>query len=346
MAATPGSGPAPLPALTLSQLTAWDTEHLERAATAWTATADRWCDGFTAINSEIVRPGGTEWAGASADAAAARTDRDRVHVGGLAERLRAAAAVAKTGAADLAAAKWRALAFIDTARQSGFVVSEDLSVRDGLTAPSKQLRLVRDLQAQVFTADIRAQSTTLAATDQSVASKLNTFAAGFGNVDFPETPSTEPPPPKLPMPPYQPEVWGACAARGGGNPNKVVRTFHRAPLVAGVSAMPGGDTVLYCGNDKYGFYHLLDRHGQDWQNVAMSRFPGGGNWRYLADYSIGATLANPERVDYNSGNDTFTVQRNIYRITDDGLVYSFTCRVVVSATDGKIITAFPTTKQI
>ena len=78
----------------------------------------------------------------------------------------------------------------------------------------------------------------------------------------------------------------------------------------------------------------------------MSRFPGGGNWRYLADYSIGATLANPERVDYNSGNDTFTVQRNIYRITDDGLVYSFTCRVVVSATDGKIITAFPTTKQI
>jgi hypothetical protein len=41
------------------------------------------------------------------------------------------------------------------------------------------MRLMRDLQAQVFAADIRAQSTILAATDQSVASKLSTVSAGF-----------------------------------------------------------------------------------------------------------------------------------------------------------------------
>ena len=87
MAGAPGSGAGPLPALTLSQVAAWDTDHLERAATAWTSTADRWRDGFTAINDQIVRPGGTEWTGASADAAAAHTDRDRVQVVGLAERL-------------------------------------------------------------------------------------------------------------------------------------------------------------------------------------------------------------------------------------------------------------------
>ncbi|WP_448493699.1 hypothetical protein [Mycolicibacterium boenickei] len=78
----------------------------------------------------------------------------------------------------------------------------------------------------------------------------------------------------------------------------------------------------------------------------MSRFPGAGNWRYLADYAIGAALADPEAVQYKSGNDTFVVQRNIYRITEDGPVYAFTCRVVVSGTDGKIITAYPTTTPV
>jgi hypothetical protein len=346
MAPAPQPAPTPLPRLTLSQIAAWDIDHLDDAARSWRSTAGRWQDGFITVNSGILRPGGTEWTGASADAASARTDRDRVHVVGLAERLNTAATVASTGAADLAAAKSNALTSVENAQRAGYVVAEDLSVRDSMAAQSKPIKLIRDLQAKVFAADIKAQSLQLAATDQAVASRLNAFTAGFGTVDFPQSPTTQPPPPKIPMPPYQPEVWGACAVGGRGDPNKVVRTFHRAPLTAGVSAMPGGDSVLYCGNDKYGFYHIVNRHGSDWNNVAMSRFPGAGNWRYLADYSIGAALANPERVDYNSQNDTFTVQRNIYRITEDGPVYAFTSRVVVSGTDGKIITAFPTTTPV
>jgi hypothetical protein len=77
----------------------------------------------------------------------------------------------------------------------------------------------------------------------------------------------------------------------------------------------------------------------------MTRFPGAGNWRYLADYAISATLANPERVVYQQQNDTFALYRDIYRITEDGPVYAFTTRVVISATDGKVITAFPQTKR-
>ena len=75
------------------------------------------------------------------------------------------------------------------------------------------------------------------------------------------------------------------------------------------------------------------------------RFPRGGNWRYLADYAISATLAYPERVEYRQDNNTFAEYRDIYRMTDDGPVYAFTCRVAVSASDGKIITAFPQTGQ-
>jgi hypothetical protein len=207
------------------------------------------------------------------------------------------------------------------------------------------MRLIRDAQARAFAANIRAQSTILAATDQTVTSKLNTIGASLTGFEFRESPfPEEPPPPPVPMPPYQPKVWGACKV-SGADPNKVVRTFHRAPLTAGFNSLPGGDSQLYCGNDKYGFLHIANDHGQDWLNVATSRFPGAGNWRDLADYSISATLANPERVEYRQDNNTFTVYRDIYRIADDGAVYAFTCRVAISASDGKIITAFPQTAK-
>jgi hypothetical protein len=97
---------------------------------------------------------------------------------------------------------------------------------------------------------------------------------------------------------------------------------------------------LYCGNDKYGLLHIQAKHGQQWQDIAETRWPTAGNWRYLADYAIGATLAYPERVEYNQDNDTFALYRRIS--LPDGR-YAFTTRVVISASDGKIITAFPQT---
>lgn len=150
----------------------------------------------------------------------------------------------------------------------------------------------------------------------------------------------EPPPDPVPFPPYQPKVWAACRARGQ-DPDKVVRTFYHAPLSAGFRPLPAGDSVLYCGNDKYGLLHIQAKHGQQWQTIADERLPSAGNWRYLADYAIGATLAYPERVEYNQDNDTFAVYRKIS--LPDG-TYVFTTRVVVSARDGKIITAFPQTR--
>ena len=136
------SPPAPLPTLTLSQVQAWDTDHLETAATHWTATAGRWRDAFAAVSSGIDRPGGTAWEGASAEAASARSERDRVQVLGLADKLSDASSIARSGAAELTAAKTRALASVDNAQRAGFIVSEDLSVRDTLAVPSKPLRLV------------------------------------------------------------------------------------------------------------------------------------------------------------------------------------------------------------
>jgi hypothetical protein len=332
----------PLPTFTLSQIQAWDTDHLETAATHWTATAAHWRDGFTAVSSGIDRPGGTAWEGASAEAASARAERDRVQVLGLVDRLHDASSIARSGAAELTAAKSRALASVENAQRAGFTVSEDLSVRDPLTVPSKPIRLIRDVQAQAFSADIRAQSTILAATDQSVASKLSTIAAGFTGFEFRESPfPQEPPPPPVPMPPYEPKVWGACAARGA-HPNKVVRTFNRAAITAGFRSLSAGDSVLYCGNEKYGLLHLYAKgHDADWEAFT---FPWMGNWRNLADYAIGAALAYPESVTYRQSNDTFAIERAIYPINAKGEISgpsTWKVHVVISASDGKIVTAYP-----
>ncbi len=333
---SPSSAPASLPSLTLSQIQAWDTDHLETAAAHWTTTATRWREGFTAVSSGIARPGGTVWEGTSAEAAYTRTERDRGQVLGLVDRLHEASSIARTGAADLAATKSRALASVDNALRAGFAVSEDLSVRDTLTVHSKPLRLIRDLQARVFAADIRAQSTMLAATDQSVASKLTTIQTGFTEFNFREAP----PPPPIPFPPYQPKVWGACKT-SGADPNKVVRTFNRASISAGFNSLPAGDSQLYCGNDEFGFLHIANEHGQDWSNKS---FPWMGNWRNLGDYAIGAALAYPESVTYRQQNDTFAVERAIFPVNANGEITgpsTWKVHVVISASDGKIITAYP-----
>ncbi|HVQ85485.1 MAG TPA: DUF4226 domain-containing protein [Mycobacterium sp.] len=170
------------------------------------------------------------------------------------------------------------------------------------------------------------------------AATLGSLEPSYQAVGYGPKPQVPPPAP-VPFPPYQPKVWAACRARGQ-DPDKVVRAFYRAPISAGFRSLPSSDSVLYCGNDKYGLLHIQLRHFRDWDDIANTRWPTAGNWRYLADYAIGATLAYPERVEYNQDNDTFALYRRMS--LPDG-TYVFTPRVVISATDGKIITAFPQT---
>lgn len=177
-----------------------------------------------------------------------------------------------------------------------------------------------------------------AAGSQAGAATLGSLDSSYQVVGYGPKPQ-EPPPAPVPFPPYQPKVWGACRARGQ-DPAKVVRTFYHASISAGFRSLPAGDSVLYCGNDKYGLLHIENEHEDQWDLIANSRSPTAGNWRYLADYAISATLAYPERVEYNQDNDTFALYHKIS--LPDG-TYVFTTRVVISASDGKIITAFPQT---
>jgi hypothetical protein len=202
------------------------------------------------------------------------------------------------------------------------------------------MRLMRDLQARAFAADVRAQSTILAATDQSIASKLSTITAGFRGFEFRESPfPQEPPPPQIPFPPYEPKVWAACKV-SGADPNKVVRTFSRAPISAGFNSLPAGESQLYCGTDGQGFLHIARKHGSQWDGKS---FPWMGNWRNLADYSIAAALAYPESVTYRQDNNTFAVEHAMYPINEKGEISgpsTWKVHVVISAGDGHIVTAY------
>lgn len=206
-----------------------------------------------------------------------------------------------------------------------------------LDTPAGAATFSRFLDAK--TQDINRVVAETAAHSRAGAGTLGSLGPSYRTVGYGPKPQ-EPPPAPVPFPPYQPKVWAACRARGQ-DPGKVVRTFYRAPISAGFRSLPAGDSVLYCGNDKYGLLHIEKEHEEQWDRIANSRWPSAGNWRYLADYAIGATLAYPERVEYNQGNDTFALYRRIS--LPDGR-YAFTTRVVVSASNGKIITAFPQTE--
>jgi len=329
---------------TLSQLIAWPTAHLTDGADHWTATSGQWYEVFTQVWQDSVS---ADWHGDAAEALHTRTDADRTKVSALSDQLREAASIARTGASGLEAARSRVRYAVEDARAAGFDVGEDLSVTDRSRGGSAAHRAMRQAQAESFAGTIGQRAVQLVNLDTQVGQNVTAALGGIRNVSFPETPiGTGPlpedppqPPPPVPMPPYQPTVWAACRWRGQ-DPSKVVRTFYHAPISAGFRSLPLGTSILYCGDEKYGLQHIMKRHGADWQRIADSRMPGAGNWRYLADYAIGATLAYPERVEYNQNNDTFALYRKIY--TTDGR-YIFTTRVVISASDGKIITAFPTT---
>lgn len=203
-----------------------------------------------------------------------------------------------------------------------------------LDTPAGAATFSRFLDAK--TQDINTVVAKTAVRSRAGAGALASLGPSYRAVGYGPKP-LEPPPAPVPFPPYQPKVWAACRARGQ-DPGKVVRTFYRAPISAGSRSLPAGDSVLYCGDDKYGLLHIQLRHFQDWDDIANERWPTAGNWRYLADYAIGAALASPERVEYNQNNDTFALYRRIS--LPDGR-YVFTTRVVVSASDPTIITAFP-----
>jgi hypothetical protein len=180
----PARGPVP----TLSAVRSWDTDHLTDAATHWTNTATVWEDAFDNVFQQVPAPGGTPWRGDAAEAARLRAGTDRVKVIGVADELRAAATIARTGADELHTAKHAVLSAVAATESAHFTVGEDFSVTDRLTGLTPAFQGARQAQAQAFAADICARVGELIAHDQQVAANIITTMAPLREASFAEAP--------------------------------------------------------------------------------------------------------------------------------------------------------------
>jgi hypothetical protein len=172
---------------TLSQIRAWDVDHLIEAANHWTATADRWDDVYGQVWQQSLSLG---WRGQARDALVKRTIDDRATVTPKSDQLREAALNARRGAGDISVAQRSVLYKVDDARQAGFVVGEDLSVTDTRTSRDVAEMAQRQAQAQAFSADIRSRVAELVAVDREVGTKLTATAGDVGSLTFDEKPIT------------------------------------------------------------------------------------------------------------------------------------------------------------
>lgn len=166
---------------TLSQLRAWDTDHLTNAAAYWTTTANGWEDAFTKVRDQSNSMG---WEGEGGEALRTRAGSDLTRVSETADQLRSAAQVARTAAGNIGAAHRRALYAIEDAENAGFQVGEDLSVTDTRTSRTGAERAARQAQAQAFAGDINARAAQLLAVEADTSGQLTAAAGDIGAMNF------------------------------------------------------------------------------------------------------------------------------------------------------------------
>jgi hypothetical protein len=141
------------------------------------ATADTHCQ-------QLLAPGGTRWAGQSADTAQEASYADRGVVYRAAGHLREMAKVADLGAQNLMQARGSALEAISEAEGDDFVVSDDLSVADKRRYTSRAMSqyLTRQAKADEHHGYIAMRAGVLVSQDAEVGSKLTAGATELDEV--------------------------------------------------------------------------------------------------------------------------------------------------------------------
>ncbi|WP_058235030.1 hypothetical protein [Devriesea agamarum] len=105
---------------------------------------------------------------------------------------------------------------------------------------------------------------------------------------------------------------------------------------------PNGVAKLECGTASgYGWRHIANAHGQDWQNI-LTKYKISGTWSDFAKWNIGNTVGAPASAPYNSANNSYTYQSPLQIKNSKGqVVRTYTVKVPVGKTTERIITAFP-----
>lgn len=98
--------------------------------------------------------------------------------------------------------------------------------------------------------------------------------------------------------------------------------------------------TLRCGNDRWGFRHIRDRHYDDYQAKANLI---GRNWRDFFDWSTRWALKDPDRITWQPNPKTWCYDRQFQFIVDNEVIMKTRVRVVLNTQGKGFVTAWPTT---
>lgn len=131
------------------------------------------------------------------------------------------------------------------------------------------------------------------------------------------------------------------------------------PVIIGECDVGLGDTLidtyisdkfgaihLLCGDSKSGYVHIRSNHEGDWQNV-LNKVQGGGNWDDLINWASKQAVQDPESgmpTGRGSGKWCYA-QKITIKGNGNGLKYTFYATTIVSASNKKVITSYPTGKN-
>lgn len=125
--------------------------------------------------------------------------------------------------------------------------------------------------------------------------------------------------------------------------------FGRAKCLTGIerakfatySSKYIGKLNMYCGNEKYGYRHISQKHSKQWSAKMGGR---GGTWDGYMSFSVDAALNSPlySRMQ-NQNTRCYVTPIIVY--SKSGQKSTFYPRVAASTSGRGVITAFPTSSK-
>ncbi|BDZ53904.1 hypothetical protein [Agromyces marinus] len=113
-------------------------------------------------------------------------------------------------------------------------------------------------------------------------------------------------------------------------------------IVAWQRRRPDGVALLQCGTLSWGWRHIADRHGSDWQRI-VTTYKLGGTWDQFAKWAMSGTVGQPLSAPYKASNDTYTytapIQNRAYN--SGATAKSYMVYVPVGASNDRVITGYP-----
>lgn len=112
-------------------------------------------------------------------------------------------------------------------------------------------------------------------------------------------------------------------------------------IVAYQRRRPDGVAVLLCGSSAFGWRHIAERHGKDWQNI-VTKYALGGSWEDFARWAIEGTVGQPVSApEKPNGTWTYTGFIQIRQYNSNAVAKSYTATVPVSMDNDRIVIAHP-----